>query len=293
MMMWSNGGLSDWQRTSLASAPFLVARQRLSTTSSPLLRNYSSPPPPPPQGGTIPPPTTKGPPAPSPGAASLTGASNAAARAFKPSFLVLAPTFLFTHVTVAWALIPPVYLLLRSTNLSNTLLAGPQGAWFLSRKAPEWIPDTLIDSLVGGVPANASSSRRAKMENRPTVEEIIERLARRAVRIFWNVGSTAYSGFKGGAGEEEALTNAAMRQLRGGLGMEKQEVKEKAGGIKDKVLGYTRKQAQGVAGDIKFGQIRDGVAAWVLVKVLLPLRIPLSLFLTPKVARGLAKLYRK
>jgi hypothetical protein len=33
------------------------------------------------------------------------------------------------------------------------------------------------------------------------------------------------------------------------------------------VMGYTRKQAQGVASDIQFGQIRDGVAAWVLVKV--------------------------
>lgn len=132
---------------------------------------------------------------------------------------------------------------------------------------PDWVPDTLIDGLIGGVPANASSSSKAKMDRHPTVEELIERLARRAIRIFWNVGSSAYAGIKGGAGEEDALARAAMRELRGGLGMEKQEVKEEANGLKDRVMGYTRKQAQGVASDIQFGQIRDGVAAWVLVKV--------------------------
>ena len=259
--------MDDSQRASLIGAPFLLARQSIAARVSPFSRGLSTPPshppPPPPQSGTIAPPR-QGPPPPATGAAAI-------ARSYRPSLLALAPTFLFTHVTLAWALVPPVYVLLRSTNLSNTLLAGPQGAWFLSRKVPDWIPDTVIDGLVGGAPPNAVASGRQRTEGNLTIEELIERLARRAIRIVWNVGSSAYTGLKGGRGEEDALARAALRELRGGLGMERQEVKdevkEKASGVKDKLMGYTRKQAQGVASDIQFGQIRDGVAAWVLVKV--------------------------
>ena len=239
--------------------------------------------------------------------------STTVARAARPSFLVLAPTFIFTHFTLAWALVPPIYLVLRTTNLSNTLLAGPQGAWFLSRQVPTWIPDAVVDNLVGGVPVN-----ERKASQRPTVEELLERLARRGIRAAYNISTSAFSAFKKGGGEEDALARAAIRELRGGLGMEKEEVKEKASGYTDKIKGFTRQQAQGAVSEIKFGQVRDAVAAWVLVKVspfscresvsfgmlkpfsspfrpqiLFPVRLPVSLFLTPRVARGLAKFFAK
>lgn len=120
----------------------------------------------------------------------------------------------------------------------------------------------MVDNLVGGIPAN-----QRKAADRPTVEELLERLARRGIRAAYNISTSAFSAFKKGGGEEDALARAAIRELRGGLGFEKEEVKEKAGGYKDKIKEFTSKQAQGAVGDIKFGQIRDGVAAWVLVKV--------------------------
>lgn len=290
--MEGRNAASNWHRSSLASAPLLMAQQGLSKSLLPFSRCYSTaPPPPPPQPGNIPPPT-KGTAASSlrsgaVGSNSAAAAASAASRAWKPSFAILAPTFLFTHVTLAWALVPPVYLFLRTTNLSNTLLAGPQGAWFLSRKVPDWVPDTMVDRLVGGLPADGHAVKR------PTVEELIERLARRGIRILFNVGNSAFSAFRKGSGEEDALAKAALRELRGGLGLKSEEVRDKADGIKEQIKGYTRRQAQGAVSEIQFGQIRDGVAAWVFVKILLPLRIPLSLFLTPKVARGLKRAFSR
>lgn len=119
----------------------------------------------------------------------------------------------------------------------------------------------MVDGLVGGVPADGKATQR------PTVEELIERLARRGIRIIWNVSRSAASAFKKGNEEEDALAKAAMRELRGGLGTKKEEVRDKADGFKDQIKGFTTKQAQGVVSEVKFGQIRDGVAAWVLVKV--------------------------
>jgi hypothetical protein len=252
-------GTTGWYRPFKVNAPYLVPQSSLVKPLHPLSRSYASPPPPPPQGGTINPPTK----APKSSIKPTTeAAAGAISKAWKPSFAILAPTFLFTHVTMAWALVPPVYFFLRTTNLSNTLLAGPQGAWFLSRRVPAFIPDTLVDSLVGGAPEKGHSSSQ-----RPTMEELIERLARRGIRIIYNVSRSAFAGLKGGAGEENALAKAALRELRGGLGVKEEEVRDKADGLKDKIRGYTTRQAQSAVSDIQFGQIRDGVAAWVVVKV--------------------------
>ncbi|PWN90863.1 hypothetical protein FA10DRAFT_286536 [Acaromyces ingoldii] len=243
-----------------------------------------------------PPPPVKPPQPPPHAAAQASAASALPSGRTRPSFAVLAPTFLFTHVTLAWALVPPVYLFLRTTNLSNSLLAGPQGAWFLSRQVPDFIPPQLIDAIVGPPPPSSKGREGQGQERRRlTVEELLERLARRAVGIVWSTGRGAYGIYKGARGdvsEQDAIARAAVGEIRGGS-KTREDGDTAVDGITNKILGATRKQAQGIAGDISFGQIRDGVAAWVLVKVLFPVRLPVSILLTPRVARALTAFFRR
>lgn len=219
-------------------------------------------------------------------ASAVKEAAKSAARR-KPGILLLLPTFVFTHFTLGWALVPPIYFTLRQTNLSNALLAGPQGAWLLSRKVPEWIPDVVIDGLAGPLPAGYEE-RHPQM----TVEQLVERMARRGLQNGWKYakygGSAVKSLRKLASGDQEEITQEAMRKI-GGTNADKakgaNEVEARANGIKDKIVGYTKRSARTAADEIDFGQIRDGLAAYILVKILLPVRLPISLFLTPKVAR--------
>lgn len=179
--------------------------------------------------------------------------------------LMLVPTFVLTHFTLAWALVPPIYFTLRQTNMGNALLAGPQGAWLLSRRVPEWVPDVVIDGMVGG-----SSASREEQHHQLTVEQLIERLARRGIRIGWkyaSYGGAALKGLRKVTQDEDQLAKEATQKLgakeQGEAAMAESQVRNFASSIK----GYTTKQARTAADEIEFGQIRDGIAAWVLVKV--------------------------
>ncbi|PWN33392.1 uncharacterized protein FA14DRAFT_61806 [Meira miltonrushii] len=219
-------------------------------------------------------------------ASAATEAAKTAVRQ-KPGYLLLIPTFVFTHFTLGWALVPPIYFTLRQTNISNALLAGPQGAWLLSRKVPDWVPDVVIDGLAGPLPPG-QEDRHSEM----TVEQLVERMARRGLQNGWKYakygGKAVQSLRKLASGDQEEITQEAMRKI-GGTNADKakgaNEVEARANGIKDRIVGYTKRSARSAADEIDFGQIRDGLAAYILVKILLPIRLPISLFLTPKVAR--------
>ena len=229
--------------------------------------------------------------------ASAAAAGEAAKNAVrqKPGFLLLIPTFVFTHFTLGWALVPPIYFTLRQTNISNALLAGPQGAWLLSRKVPDWIPDVVIDGLAGPLPPG-QEERQSQM----TVEQLVERMARRGLQNGWKYakygGNAVQSLRKFASGDAEEITQEAMRKI-GGTNPDKvkgaNEVEARANGIKDRIIGYTKRSARTAADEIDFGQIRDGLAAYILVKILLPIRLPISLFLTPKVARFGMRAFRR
>lgn len=228
-------------------------------------------------------------------AASAAGQAAKTAVRQKPGFLLLIPTFVFTHFTLGWALVPPIYFTLRQTNISNALLAGPQGAWLLSRKVPDWIPDVVIDGLAGPLPPG-QEDRYSEM----TVEQLVERMARRGLQNGWKYakygGKAVQSLRKLASGDQEEITQEAMRKI-GGTNADKakgaNEVEARANGIKDRILGYTKQSARSAADEIDFGQIRDGLAAYILVKILLPIRLPISLFLTPKVARFGMRAFRR
>jgi hypothetical protein len=193
----------------------------------------------------------------------------------RPGYVALLSSFAFTHFTLAWALVPPIYLFLRQTNLSNSLLAGPQGAWILSRKVPSWVPDVVVDGLAGAPTPNEAGHKDSQAL---TIEQVIERVARRGIRIGWKYGKMGGSALqtlrnRGQNGEDE-LVDSAMQSLglKGKSGGEVAKIEEpkqsgRFGNIKDTISGYTRRQVKSAADDIQFSQIRDGIAAWVLVKV--------------------------
>lgn len=222
-------------------------------------------------------------------AASKAGAAAVADGAKRKfGWLVLAPTFLFTHVTLAWGLVPPVYFILRQTSLANTLLAGPQGAFVLSRRIPQWVPDGLVNPIVGEKQQqlqqleDGSGGQRSKdaasVRRDLTVEDLVERLAQRGVRTAWRGGSTIFKGLRkakvDSSADEEALARDAVRQIGGG-GSSKHKGEggssgENSGAASDlskRIRDYAGRHVRSTTEDIKLGQIRDGVAAWVLVKV--------------------------
>lgn len=221
----------------------------------------------------------------------------------RPGLLVMLPTFVATHVTLAWALVPPVYLAMRQTQFANTLLAGPQGAWILSRQIPSWIPDVAVDGLVG----RSADAEEATQRTSPlTVEQLLERLARRGAHLAMWLGKSTYNSVRGTHKEEDELAQDAVRRV--GAQDADQSV---SSGFGQKLVRYTSSQARGAAHDIELGQIRDAVAAWVLVKVrkphqnkgtrtnsslfqiLFPVRLPVAIFLTPRISRALSRAFSR
>ncbi|CAO1612712.1 unnamed protein product [Jaminaea pallidilutea] len=78
--------------------------------------------------------------------------------------------------------------------------------------------------------------------------------------------------------------SSSSQQQQGAKGVESEE--EDPESVRHRATtamrGYISSQAEG----IKVRDLADAAAAWVLVKCLLPVRIPLSLWLTPKVVRA-------
>ncbi|EPQ29401.1 uncharacterized protein PFL1_03156 [Pseudozyma flocculosa PF-1] len=245
-------------------------------------------------------------------AATTTTANLRGWSAVKARPLVHASTFLALHVTVAWALVPPIYAFFRSTNTANALLAGPSVSYILAKPIPTWLPASLRGQSPSSSSSSASDAPDPTNNQVQTVEDLLELQVRQFVKLLWKGGVGVYSTvnrFKakdqheGGEGDvTKGLARSAIAFLRGkakGTDSdadttlqqydEQHEQSRRPGWAK----GYFGEQARKNAGDIKLGQIRDAVAAYVVVKTLLPLRVPLSLFLTPKVVRLFGRAFRR
>ncbi|PWN49806.1 hypothetical protein IE53DRAFT_387951 [Violaceomyces palustris] len=263
-------------------------------------------------------------------------------------------SFATLHLTLAWALIPPIYTFFRSTGSANALLAGPQVAWILNRPVPDWFPLAMRIKRQGadGSVDGFDDDHDGKL----TVEDLIEVMARNFAGKAWKASVGAYGQAKG-LGElarggmslfkkkaevedgkraqeqeevelervEKTLTRSAMDLLRGvrekrrkgkegtpvadgseeGSTTESGEAeiraieeemvtrKERKGWISKSLGSTVGKSALRNAQEIKLTQVRDAIAAYVVVKTLFPLRLPVSLLLTPRFARLLTRIFSR
>lgn len=195
--------------------------------------------------------------------------------------------FAAIHPTFTWACVAPVYFLCHYTNLTTLLMAGPQGVALLHTRIPSYIPEGVLYGLRG-----TRDKHRTQFDTGdPTLEEWMEMAIRKSARWTWtsakkvrNVVGTVKSAVAGSDGDgwtpkadletAKRIQKAAMNLQEGGLeGLKGAEAEKKP---------WYRKYAQSQVEDIKFKQVADGVAAWIIVKMLLPIRVPISLWLTPK-----------
>ncbi|KAK0537511.1 hypothetical protein OC834_000754 [Tilletia horrida] len=202
--------------------------------------------------------------------------------------LLTLSSFILTHVGTAWLLLPPTYFVMHNLTPggATTMLAGPQTAWVLSQS----VPSTMASTVPG---FKKWSQERLTQGRQATFEDLLEYFARNASKMAWRgarstiglVSSVRKPSSSQEAREEEEMADEAIRSLKG---------KKDADVTKTALdkLGFSQR-AQNVASDIRFAQVRDAVAAYVFVKTLFPLRLPLSLFLAPKVARGIMRMMRR
>ncbi|KAK0548223.1 hypothetical protein OC846_004366 [Tilletia horrida] len=194
-------------------------------------------------------------------------------------------SFILTHVGVCWLMVPPTYLFLHYVAPGGTtaMLAGPQTAWLLSYSVPK--------SMTGTVPGFRAWSQD-HVTGDATFEDLLEYFARNASKVAWrgakstvNIVSTVRSGSaRKEEQEEEEIADEAVKSLKGSNGNVTRKALDK--------LGFS-KRAQEAASDIRFSQVKDAVAAYVFIKALFPLRLPLSFFLFPKVARAFMSLSKR
>jgi hypothetical protein len=196
--------------------------------------------------------------------------------AFKQRPFVHLASFGALHVGLAWALIPPIYLFLNNTNTATSLLAGPQAAYILSRKVPAWVPSPEGRLAVSEKGEVSGKTHAAATDGERTVEDYIEAVLKSSVATGWKGGKAVLGGAKsltaqlaslgGDHKPEEAseMVGDALKDVTGGHGSTSAKLKSMAGNAWDSTIG---KRARERADDLKYGQIRDAVAAWVLVKV--------------------------
>ncbi|CAD6982068.1 unnamed protein product, partial [Tilletia controversa] len=234
-------------------------------------------------------------PAPGPAKPSGSSSSSSSGRSDKPprgfAFLrrhpILAGTsFLITHLGIAWILLPPTYFFLHNLapGGSTAMLAGPQTAWALNRSVP--------DSIAAAVPGFKNWAEQHVQDDGATFEDVIEYMARNASIMAWRGARSTINLFQRGRGDasadsvkkerrqEEEIADEAIRSLKGQDDGGSNKVTQNA---LDK-FGFS-KRAQDAASEIRFAQIRDAISAYIFVKTIFPLRLPLSLWLAPKLGR--------
>ncbi|PWN98710.1 hypothetical protein FA09DRAFT_329218 [Tilletiopsis washingtonensis] len=220
-------------------------------------------------------------------------------------------TFAGVHVTIAQLALLPAYAVLRYTGLGTSLVAGPQAAYFLARPLPDWACSSL------GIKEGTTD---AGTKRAPTVEDAVEMGLKRVASGAWAGGGAIFrlvGAVKKGKDDPVAMLQQVTDEYKRGKqqGLEQadaaiDEVKEKKS-LKQSIGGALGGRAQKIAGDVKIGQVRDALGAYVIVKVsaacmqqavgradlslqmLLPLRIPLSLWLTPRFARGMSRVFTR
>jgi len=199
-------------------------------------------------------------------------------------------SLVITHVGIAWLLVPPTYFVMHNLTPggATSMLAGPTTAWALSQSVPR--------AMQGTIPGFRGWATENLKGRDPTFEDVLEYFARRASKIAWRGARSTMSLVnkaraadmaKREAAEEEEVADEAVKTLVKGTS-DGAPVARKA---MDR-LGFSRR-AQDVASEIRFAQVRDAVAAYIFVKTILPLRIPLSLFLAPKLARTFLTMFRR
>lgn len=221
-------------------------------------------------------------------------------------YLCVFPTL---HTTIAWGLLGPTYFFLAATGLTPLFLAGPQGVAVLKTRIPDFVPNGFVYGL-----RDCRASVAARGTQEPTIEEWMETSIRKAAKGTW-FGAKKLRSFitrVRGLNTPEGMTSEVERWAKvlekKGL-PDAEDAREPTEPSKSNPLRrYITDQASGV----KVRNLADAVAAWVLVKVscsvrsrarrnlktsltsfhtnsgakcLLPVRIPLSLWLTPKVVR--------
>ncbi|KAF7980994.1 hypothetical protein HWV62_5237 [Athelia sp. TMB] len=127
----------------------------------------------------------------------------------------------------------------------------------------------------------AEARAKAKEKKPLLVEDVVEQVVRRAVRTGYNLSLSIYGQAKTRGKDGDEVADDAIKALEG----------KGIGGLHISNLGLgdrVRKTAEGVS----FREILDGAAAYIVVKALFPARLPLSLILTPKVARVLSRVFR-
>ncbi|KAE8267913.1 hypothetical protein A4X09_0g4435 [Tilletia walkeri] len=195
-------------------------------------------------------------------------------------------SFVISHLGVAWLLLPPTYFFLHhvAPGGATSMLAGPQTAWALNKHVP--------DSIATSVPGFSSWAEEHVQGDKATFEDVIEYMARNASIMAWRGARSTINLVQRGQGDksgesakkelkrEEEIADEAVKSLKGKDDGSANKVTRNA---LDK-FGFS-KRAQDAASEIRFAQIRDAISAYVFVKTLLPLRIPLSLWLAPKLGR--------
>lgn len=162
----------------------------------------------------------------------------------------------------------------------------------------KWVGRTKDVSEVIGRPANEIKGS-VNGEKPLLVEDVVEQLIRRAVRVGFRLSKTFYGQVKSRGRDADHVADDAIATLEGN----KSRFSIPSFDFGDRA----RRTAEGVS----VWTILDGAAAYIVVKVsqraplcvmvsdllswfqaTLPVRIPLSLFLTPKFARVLSRVFR-
>lgn len=163
-----------------------------------------------------------------------------------------------------------------------------------------WIKDKADISRVSrAVGEEAEVVAKAKGQKPLLVEDIVEQIIRKAVRTGYTLSRSIYGHARTWGKDGDEVADDAIKALEE-KGSDRMHLSNF--GLGDKV----RETAEGVS----FREILDGAAAYIVVKVrllvytllhacqsdplqaLFPVRLPLSLFLTPKFARVLSRAFR-
>lgn len=267
----SAGGTASVNSSSLS--PLLVANHYMrnrsslvSAISTPRLFSTAPPtgPTPPPPGPPPPGATTAGPAAPGTASAARLPVS------FKNYPARYALAFVAIHPTIAWGLMTPMYFLCHYTSLSTLLLAGPGGGAVLNTRIPSFLPASAIYGLRE---ARARHELHNPGGSDPTVEEWMEMAIRKFASSSWQVAKgirnlvTNVKGSVDGDFSPPGFDLKTMKRVQKvaadvqaqGLDGFKGDANEK----KSWWHGYVKNRAE----EIRFREVADGVAAYILIKV--------------------------
>ncbi|CEH16169.1 hypothetical protein CBOM_06035 [Ceraceosorus bombacis] len=190
------------------------------------------------------------------------------------------------HVGISQVLLLPAYWAVHSAGLGNSMLAGPQAAWILSRPLPAWMANAVG---LGSAPSKSPALTEEGQEIQSKQEIMRRRLERRGRRatvedlLELEVGKLASGAWGAGGGLIRLISDfRASAQGPSGTGTDQEsqramdELKGRGGGGDGAGDGAGAKswgtalggsistQARGIAGNIRITQVRDAFAAWVV-----------------------------